>query len=101
MIEEKWGQMTLIQQLGNLLAEISRASSLEKMAKKTESNNALERSLELIDLILADGRSFNRSRELGILREAIADYYTESGYFSIELKDIMDYLLPFAVMARP
>jgi len=100
MIEDKWRLMTLPQQLGNLLAEISRAANWEKINKATQRAVALERALELIDLILADSRNFGRSRELGILRELIADCYANSGYFFINLKAIQDYLLPFAVLAR-
>ena len=100
MIEEKWRQMTLLQQLGNLLAEISRASNWEKANKQEERNVALERALELIDLTLADGRNFGRSRELGILREIIADCYVGSSHFSVGLEALKNYLLPFAVLAR-
>ncbi|MFA6525828.1 MAG: hypothetical protein WCT26_00230 [Candidatus Buchananbacteria bacterium] len=100
MIEEKWHQMTLPQQLGNLLAEISRAANWEKTNKLENRNNCLERALELIDLTLTDSRNFGRSRELGILREAIADCYVDSNYFSVSLKAIQNYLLPFAILAR-
>ena len=100
MIEEKWQQMTLMQQLGNLLAEISRAANLEKANKHDDRNNSLERALELIDLTLTDSRNFERSRELGILRETIADNYVESNYYQISLNDIQNYLLPFAILSR-
>lgn len=78
----RWGSMEFIQQMANVGSEVFRASKWKDKGKDERALSAAERSLELLDLTLADIEP-NRTRELFRLRELICDYfYGENEYES-------------------
>jgi hypothetical protein len=100
MSEEKWHEKTLAWQLGNIGSEIVRAINRGEKGDISGRQSAIERALELIDFTLSDKDKVGRIKEVARLREVLAGIYIDSDYYDVSLKDIQDYLLPFAILAR-
>jgi len=92
--------MTLNEQLGNILSEISRAYNRKKIGDLENEKRSLERVLGLIDLTLVDKKHSCNLKEVRILRNVICDKYTDRSEFDVTYDDLQDYLLPFAILAR-
>ena len=95
----RWFQLSLCEQLGNIGSEVSRACRWQKKDEKLY-QGAVERTLELFDLTLADSRWKGRLREIGRLREVFCDAITGGKEYKSTLKDIERYLFPFAFLSR-
>ena len=99
----RWFTMTLAEQLGNIGSEVNRSISsfekndMERMAK------AIDRTLELFDLTLADRRWKDRLKEITRSRELFCSLFFDQKNYK-DLKNQMDFLneyfLQFAVLAR-
>lgn len=100
MSEENWHNKPLAWQLGNIGSEILRAINREKVGDKAGRQNALERALELIDYTLSDTSHRHRLKEIVRLRELLGASYVQSDYYGVNLNDVQNYLLPFAILAR-
>lgn len=100
MLAEKWHQYSLYEQLGNILAEISRANNRKKVGEAESEKKALERALELIDLTLIDKKHTCSLKEIKILRDVVADKCAAGNNFDVNFEEIQNYLLPFAILAR-
>jgi hypothetical protein len=98
----RWWQMSLIEQMGNVGSEISRA------VRWTERNpdlarNAFHRALELLDLTLDDPRhrqSPPRLREIARTREVVVDYFEGSNDYHSTAASLQKYFDAFARAAR-
>jgi hypothetical protein len=97
---ERWHQFSLAEQMGNIGSEISRAYFFEQNQDSQQRTKALERTLELVSLTIDDKRYLGRLKELCRLQELIADLYSQSGIYSVTLADLLNYFMPFAVLAR-
>ncbi len=100
MIEEKWQQYSLAQQLGNIGSEVLRAINREKIGDAPGRANALERALDLISLTLDDAKNRGRLKEITRLQELLADNYVNANYYQVGLVELQKYLLPFALRAK-
>lgn len=70
---ERWQELSLLEQLGNIGSEVSRALKWEGKDEKTF-NGAVDRALELFDLTLQDARWRGaRLREIARAREVFCD----------------------------
>lgn len=94
-IEASWGQMTLMEQLGNIGSEVSRASKWKGRDEKIF-QNAVDRALELFDLTLDDGRWKGRRWEIARAREVFVDAVFEGKEYKSTFKDLNKYFLGFA-----
>ena len=98
----RWGELSLVEQLGNIGSEISRAT------KWTERNPALAqgalwRALELFDLTVDDPRlraSPARLREIRRAREVVVDFYAGSNQYGSTAASLQKYFDAFAIAAR-
>ena len=70
----RWFELPLIEQMANIGSEVERTISWRGRSTKN-CESAFDRSLELLDLTIADPRHRRRLRELTRLREALADYF--------------------------
>lgn len=70
---DKWFTMTLSQQLGNVGSDYERALKWKKKGNDTMFQNAARRTLEQIDMTLADDRLRGRRKEVARVREAVCD----------------------------
>lgn len=69
-----WGNYGLIEKLANIGSEVIRALNW-KEKNTTISRVAMERALELIDITLAEEKSYSALKELCRLREILVDFY--------------------------
>ncbi|MCK4473654.1 hypothetical protein KAU40_00055 [Candidatus Parcubacteria bacterium] len=99
LAEGRWFQLSLCEQLGNIGSEVGRAQRWFNKDEKLY-QGAVERTLELFDLTLADSRWKGRLREIGRLREVFCDAITGGKEYKSTLKGIERYLFPFAFLSR-
>lgn len=98
----RWSALSLVEQLGNVGSEISRAvrwtSRNPEMAQ-----GALYRALELMDLTLADpGRRLSpaRLREIARAREVVVDFFAGSNEYGSTAAGLQKYFDAYALAAR-
>lgn len=95
----RWHQLSLVEQLGNVGAEVGR---MRRAHGRNEGRaaGAFERALELLDLTLADSRWRGRRREIARARELLCDAAAGGREYGSTLEDLDRYFLWFAVAAR-
>ncbi len=96
----RWHEFTLIEQMANIGAEISRAISWKVKGDTLRSLCAMERGLELFDLTIADKRWKRRLKEITRTREVVCDYFYGDNIFESTQESIDKYFLHFALAAR-
>jgi hypothetical protein len=99
----RWHQMSLAEQLGNVGSEVSRAV---KWASRNPdlARGALERALELIDLMLDDPRHRQapaRLREIARVREVVVDFFDGPNQYHSTAAGLQRYFDAYALAARP
>ena len=95
----RWRELSLMEQLGNIGSEVSRAAMAQgKDEKRFE--NAFERALELFDLTLDDPRWRGRKQEIARAREVFCDAASRGEMYGASLEDMDRYFFPFAIAAR-
>lgn len=96
----QWQELTLIEQLANVGAEIGRALSWKTKGDTKKSQNAMERGLELLDLTINDSRWRHRLKEITRMREVICDYFYGDNEYQSTIESLDKYFLHFAIAAR-
>jgi hypothetical protein len=99
LADGRWQKLTLMEQLGNIGSEISRATNAEHKSEE-EFKAATYRALELFDLTLSDPRWRGRLREIARAREVFLDTALGSKDYKSSLEELDRYFLPFAFAAR-
>lgn len=95
----RWFELSLMEQLGNIGSEVSRAQSAQgKDAVRFQ--NATDRALELFDLTLSDMRWRGRLTEVGRAREVFCDAVLGGKEYGSSLGDSNRYFTQFAIAAR-
>ncbi len=95
----RWQTFSLVEQLGNIGSEVSRASCSQGNDEKLFWG-AVGRALELFDLTLADPRWRGRLREIARSREVFCDAVFGGKEYGSSLKDLDRYFFQFAFAAR-
>lgn len=98
---ERWRTLSLVEQMGNVGSEVSRALKW-KSRDPAIARGALERALELIDLTLDDARhraSIARMREICRVRETMLDFFLGRNHCGWTEASLMRYFDAFAVAA--
>lgn len=96
---EKWQRLTLYEQMGNIGSEVRRAFRAKGKDEKSF-NNAVERTLELIDLTVADPKRKHHLKEILRAREVFCDAISGRGQYKSSLSDVDRYFMQFAMAAR-
>ena len=96
----RWGKLSFLEQMANIGSEVGRALNWRAKQNSVYSQQALERSFELIDLTLDSVKGFARLRELARLREVIADYFLGTNQFGFTEGSLRKYFLSFTYAAR-
>ena len=99
LASDRWYQLTLMEQLGNVGSEVSRAAKWRGRDDKLFMG-AIERALELFDLTLADPRWRSRLKEIARAREVLCDTVFGPNSYSTTLDDLDRYFTQFAIAAR-
>ncbi len=96
----RWCTLSLLEQMANIGSEVERTLKAKSQGDAPRSQNAFERTLELLDLTLADRKNRSRLREVARVREAIVDFFFGSNQFQSTGEAWKKYFLQFAVAAR-
>ena len=96
----RWQTFTLAEQLGNIGSEVGRALNAKKRGDTVQSERALDRALELLDLTIADPRWKERLRELLRAREVVCDFFYGGNFFYSTTEQLESYFTAFALLAR-
>ena len=94
-----WHKFSLMEQLGNIGSEISRAINWQGRDRKLF-DGAVDRALELFDLTLDDPRWVGRRREIARAREVFCDIVFGESQYKTSLQDLLKYFDQFAYAAR-
>jgi len=98
----RWFELTILEQLGNVGSEISRARRwMTRNPAAMEA--AVFRALELLDLTLADPRhrqSSCRLREIARARKVVADFFLGDNQYGWSGEALQRYFDAFALAAR-
>jgi hypothetical protein len=94
---EKWHSLGLNAQLANIGSEVSRIIHWQEARDRGQTERALERALELVDLTLEDKRWRTRGSEIARLREALCDSFAGPRTLEIPTESLEDYFLAFAL----
>jgi len=95
----KWNTFSLVEQMGNIGSEISRAVRWQYTDEKLY-QHAIERALELLDLTMSDPRWCRRLKELARVRESICDALLGGVEYTSSFVDLERYFFSFAFAAR-
>jgi len=95
----RWQKLSLVEQLGNIGSEVSRARRWFGKDNKLY-ENSVQKTLELFDLTLADRRWVGRLREIGRARELFCDAITGGKEYKSSLEDLDHYFFHYAFAAR-
>lgn len=99
LFEGNWQKLSLLEQLGNIGSEVSRAMKWQGKDKKLF-QNAVDRALELFDLTLNDARWRGRLSEIARAREVFCDTILGGKEYNSKLDDLLRYFNQFAFIAR-
>lgn len=95
----RWRRLSLVEQLGNVGSEVSRALRWRERDPRLF-EGAMLRALELLDLTLQDERWSSRLKEPARARELLCDAWLGGREYRTELKDMDRYFFQFALAAR-
>lgn len=99
LAEGGWQKLSLMEQMGNIGSEVSRARRAEGKDENLF-RGATERALELFDLTLSDPRWLGRLREIARAREVFCDAIEGGKEYKSTLPSMDKYFLQFALAAR-
>ena len=99
LADGRWFKLSLMEQLGNIGSEVSRASRWQGKDSKLF-QEATERALELFDLTLEDPRWRGRRWEIARAREVFCDAFFGGKLYKSSFKNLMLYFDQFALVAR-
>ncbi|MFN8062432.1 MAG: hypothetical protein U0Q12_24990 [Vicinamibacterales bacterium] len=102
LADGRWHTLPLVEQLGHVGSEVSRASRWQSRNPDL-ARGALHRALELLDLTLADPRlrgSPARLREVARAREVVVDFFAGSNVYHSTSSSIQKYFDAYAMAAR-
>ncbi|MDD5657305.1 MAG: hypothetical protein PHF00_08645 [Elusimicrobia bacterium] len=94
-----WGRLSLVQQLGNVGSEVSRARRWKDKDARLY-DQAVIRALELLDLTLRDPRWSRRRKELARARDMVCDAWLGGREYGSDWPGLDRYFLHFAFAAR-
>ena len=90
-----WQKFSIMEQLGNIGSEVSRANNWQGKNRETFWN-AVERALELFDLTLEDPRWHGaRLQEIALVREVFCDAIYDGNLYKSSLEELERYFFNF------
>ncbi|HBV57897.1 MAG TPA: hypothetical protein DEB73_01360 [Candidatus Magasanikbacteria bacterium] len=97
----RWFQMSLVEQLGNVGSEVRRAVNWTIKGNAEQSNRALERAFDLLDLTIGDSRWIgSKLKELCRVREVLADTFYGDRAYGATPQSMEKYFFHYAIEAR-
>jgi len=97
----RWWTLTLADQLANAGADVGRAIRAKAAGDDVRFVSALDRSLELLDLTMADPRWVGpRLREIARVREVVCDFLVGDNVYGSTPASLDGYFMAFARASR-
>lgn len=96
----RWENLRFVEQMANIGSEVERTILWREKGNDLYSQKGFERTLELLDLTIADSKNRRRLRELTRLREVLVDYFFGENKFSSSDKLWRNYFFAFNYAAR-
>jgi len=96
----RWHELNLVEQLGNIGSEISRAIRARAAGNRKRMDRALDRALELFDLTIADPKNRRRLREICRAREVVCDHFLGDNEYNSDDESLDRYFTTYAIAAR-
>lgn len=96
----RWYSLSVLEQLGNIGSEVSRALNGKERGDQAMMQNAMYRALELIDLTVADEKWHFRLKELLRIREVLCDYFFGDNIYSVTADMLRKDFLSYGIAAR-
>lgn len=96
----RWKELTFLEQMANIGSEVERTIKWKEKNNPDFSRRAFERTLELLDLTVADKKNEKRLRELLRTREALADFFVFDNAYKSTSGSWRKYFLAFGLAAR-
>ena len=96
----RWKELSFFEQMANIGSEVERTIQWKKKNNEDYSRRAFERTLELLDLTIADPKNKKRLKELLRVRETLADYFAFDNSYKSTEKYWRNYFLAFNFAAR-
>lgn len=95
----RWNKLSFLEQMANVGSEVERAISWRDK-NSDYSRRAFERSLELLDLTIADPKNIKRIKELLRAREMLVDYFVFDNIYQSSDEYWQKYFSAFFYAAR-
>ena len=98
---ERWNQLNLAEQMGNIGSELDRVISWRSKNNAEFAAKAFDRTIELLDLTIADPRwGGPKLKELVRVREVLCDALFGDNEYNTPAEFLSKYFYQFAVAAR-
>ncbi len=98
MTIENWQRRSLAFQLTSVNADLHRAVHQRALGEAESAHQCLETALELIDRTIVAQTGLHRRRELGRLRELVADKLLPTPCYSVTLQQLIAFLEPYGLI---
>lgn len=96
----RWNNLSFVEQMANVGSEVERTIKWKERNNADYSRKSFERSLELLDLTIADEKNKKRLKELTRTRESLADFFVFENEYKSTNETWQKYFLAFGVAAR-
>ena len=98
---DRWGTLTLAEQLGNAGADVGRAIRAREGGNEPRMASSLDRALAQLDLTLGDARwAGHRRREIARAREVVCDLLAGDNVYDSTSVSVERWFMAYAVEAR-
>ena len=98
---DRWGTLTLSEQLGNAGADVGRAIRAREVGNEPRLTANLDRALAQLDLTLADSRwAGHRRREIARAREVVCDLLAGDNAYDSTPASVERWFMAYAAEAR-
>jgi len=91
----RWFKFSLVEQLANVGSDVERTIRWKKKGEPEYSQKAFERSLELLDLTIADPKNKKRLKEIVRVREALVDHFMYDNVYATTAELWQKYFIAF------
>jgi hypothetical protein len=99
LTHERWGRLSLADQLANLGAEVARAARAKGRQDDRRLQLHLDLALELFAFTLDDERWRNQRVEIGRAREIVCDFLAGDNEYDSTAESLDAYFLPFSYLS--
>lgn len=96
----KWFELSFPTQMANIGSEVNRAINWKNKNNSKYSQQAFERSLELLSLTISDQKNKKRLKELTRLYEVLVDYFAFDNEYNSTDKSWQNYFFAFNYLVR-